>query len=137
LDAVKLQNIQVSLEHGLSGRSHSPFSSERGHAMPYLTTLEFPDIDQQRYDELGATLASSGPPCGISFHACAAVPGGWRITDLWETPTAFDQFVDDTLLPAARALGWPEPSTRECVATYHAGMVRSAADRSTTEKNRA
>lgn len=46
--------------------------------MPYLTTLEFPAIDQQRYD----ALASSGPQSGILLHSCAAVPHGWRITDL-------------------------------------------------------
>jgi hypothetical protein len=51
------------------------------------------------------------------------VPGGWRITDFSETPTAFDQFIDEAL-PACRALGWQEPSTRECFATYHAGMVQ-------------
>ncbi|MGE6529904.1 hypothetical protein ACQKEM_12930 [Pseudomonas sp. NPDC077382] len=87
--------------------------------MPYLTTLEFPAIDQQRYD----ALASSGPQSGILFHSCAAVPHGWRITDLWESATAFERFVEASLLPATRALGWPEPSRRECIATCHADMV--------------
>ncbi len=101
-----------------------PFYIRREHAMPYLTTLEFPTIDRQRYDALSAALASSGPPPGILFHSCAAVPYGWRITDLWESATAFDRFVDASLLPATRALGWPEPSRRECIATYHAGIVQ-------------
>ena len=92
--------------------------------MPYLTTLEFPTIEHQAYEALCARLAPSGPPPGILFHSCAAAPGGWRITDLWESETAFDQFVDASLLPAARTLGWPEPSRRECLATHHAGMVQ-------------
>lgn len=74
--------------------------------MPFLTTLEFPDIDQQRYDELGALLASNGTPRGILFHSCAAVSGGWGIVDIWESASAFDTFIDQTLLPATRSLGW-------------------------------
>lgn len=92
--------------------------------MPCLTTLEFIDVDQRRYEALGARLASSGPPPGVIFHACAAIPGGWRIVELWESQAAFDTFVENRLLPAARALAWPEPSRRECVPTHHAGLVR-------------
>ncbi|MCQ2029370.1 hypothetical protein EA797_07780 [Stutzerimonas zhaodongensis] len=92
--------------------------------MPYLTTLEFPEIDQLRYEELCARLTSISPPPGILFHSCAAVSGGWRIVDIWESASAFDAFIDQTLLPAARGLGWSAPSRRECFATYHAGMVQ-------------
>ncbi len=91
--------------------------------MPFLATLEFPRIDQQRYDELGALLASSAPPRGVLFHSCAAVSGGWRIVEIWNSASAFYAFIDHTLLPATRAMDWSAPTRRECFATYHAGMV--------------
>ncbi|WP_196766712.1 hypothetical protein [Stutzerimonas stutzeri] len=83
-----MKNNLLSFAHDQSRRCRTTFYIRREHAMPYLTTLEFPTIDKQRYDALSATLASSGPPSGILFHSCAAVPHGWRITDLWESATA-------------------------------------------------
>ena len=92
--------------------------------MTVITTIEFPGVSQQTYEKLGASLAASGPPDGIVFHSCGAVPGGWRIVDVWTSQVEFDRFVDRTLLPAARALGLPEPSRRECFLAHHAGQVR-------------
>ncbi|MGE7010202.1 hypothetical protein ACQKIO_13735 [Pseudomonas sp. NPDC047959] len=120
---MSLKNNLLSFAHDQSRRCRTDFLHSQRTRDALSDHLEFPTVDQQRYDALSATLASSGPPSGILFHSCAAVPHGWRITDLWESATAFDRFVDVSLLPATRALGWPEPSRRECIATYHAGMV--------------
>jgi hypothetical protein len=91
--------------------------------MPVVTMLEFPGITKQTYEALGASLASGEPPNGIVFHSCGAVPGGWRIVDIWNTQDEFDRFVDHVLLPAARALGLSEPSKRETFLAHHAGQV--------------
>ena len=88
-----------------------------------MTTLEFPAVTQELYEQMGARLPK-GPPDGILFHACGAVPSGWRITDVWESAEAFDRFVDGLLLPAMRAQGGPAPSRREVFTTHHAGPVR-------------
>jgi len=90
--------------------------------MAIVSTLEFSSVTRQQYEQLGATLAPSGAPAGIIFHSCGAVPQGWRIIDVWESEEAFSRFVDERLLPAVRALGWPEPR-RACFEAHHAGMV--------------
>lgn len=92
--------------------------------MPVVATIEFPGISVEIYRKLGSSIPSDRPPDGIIFHSCGAVPGGWRIVDIWESQDEFDRFIDETLLPAARALGLPEPSRRECFFAHHAGMVR-------------
>ncbi|MCE8016138.1 hypothetical protein HOP62_08620 [Halomonas sp. MCCC 1A17488] len=93
--------------------------------MPVFTTIEFPGVTETTYESLGASLASKGAPVGILYHACGAVSGGWRIVDVWRSAEDFDRFVDGTLLPAARALGLPEPARRECFPAHHAGQVVS------------
>lgn len=92
--------------------------------MPVATLIEFPGVTQEQYDRVGARLGRSEPPAGILHHACGAVPGGWRVMDIWESAEAFDRFIDGTYLPAMRTAGGPEPSRREVVPVYHAGAVR-------------
>src|SRR5260370_40602158 len=104
-----------------------PTSSEvssKEKSMPVATVLEFPGVTQEQYEEIGARLGSFGPPEGIVYHACGPVEGGWRIMDIWDSKEAFDRFVEDVWLPAMRANGGPEPSRREAVSTYHAGVVQ-------------
>jgi hypothetical protein len=91
--------------------------------MPVVTTLEFPGVTRQLYEQVGASLPP-GPPDGILYHACGPVASGWRIADVWESRDAFDRFVDAVYLPAMRALGGPAPSRREVFAAHHAGSVR-------------
>lgn len=93
--------------------------------MAVVTTIEFPGVNQTSYETLGACLAVNGAPEGILHHACGPVSGGWRIVDVWRSAEDFDRFVDETLLPAARALGIPEPVRRECFPAHHAGQVVS------------
>jgi len=90
--------------------------------MAVMTTLEFPAVSQQLYEQVGAALPK-GPPVGILYHACGPVAGGWRISDIWESAEAFDRFVDGVLIPAMRAHGGPAASRREVFTTYHAGAV--------------
>jgi hypothetical protein len=52
-----------------------------------MTTLEFPGVTQQLYDQVGAHLPK-GPPDGILYHACGPVAGGWRIAEIWESAAA-------------------------------------------------
>ncbi|MGQ4878973.1 hypothetical protein ACOJCM_10435 [Billgrantia sp. LNSP4103-1] len=93
--------------------------------MSVVTLLEFTGVTEQSYEALGVKLASKGTPAGILYHACGPVTGGWRIMDVWRTSEDFDSFVDGTLLPAARTLGFPEPVKRECFPAHHAGQVVS------------
>jgi len=91
--------------------------------VPVATTLEFPGVTQDQYDEMGSILAGGAPPTGILYHACGPIGGAWRISDLWESQEKFDHYVDERLLPAMRSVGGPEPSRREVIETHHAGPV--------------
>lgn len=95
---------------------------KRSYSMSVITTLEFPDLTEEQYEQIGASL-SGGAPDGILYHACGPVAGGWLIVDIWETADAFDRFVDGTYLPAVRQLGGPEPSRRDVITAHHAGPV--------------
>lgn len=92
--------------------------------MPIMTTLEFPGVTQDLYDRVGANLGIVEAPAGILYHACGPVADGWRISDIWDSQEAFDQFVDTVYIPAMRAQGGPEPSRREVWPAYHAGPVQ-------------
>jgi len=91
--------------------------------MPVTILLEFPGVTQELYETVGESL-KPGPPPGLLYHTCGAVPGGWRIVDVWDSQEGFDRFLEDTYLPAMSALGGPAPSRREVMLTHHAGEVR-------------
>ena len=91
--------------------------------MPVLALLEFAGVDEALYERVGARLAAPGAPEGIQFHACGAVPGGWRILGVWESQDDFDRFTDTVYIPAMLAEGGSRPMRREVWPAHHAGAV--------------
>lgn len=91
-----------------------------------ITTLEFPALSERQYEALGIALARFEPAAGLRFHACGPSPGGWRIVEVWDSQEDWSRFLNHTLLPVARTLGFPEPSLREVIAAHHAGSVDRA-----------
>jgi hypothetical protein len=91
--------------------------------MPIVTTLEFPGVTREQYEEVGASLPPNAPE-GILYHSCGAIAGGWRIIDVWESADAFNRFLENVFLPAVRKLGGPAPSRREVMQAHHAGVVK-------------
>jgi hypothetical protein len=47
------------------------------------------------------------------MHVTAHDGKGLRITDVWESPEAFQAFVNDRLTPATSAMGLPGPPNVE------------------------
>ncbi|MDB4972804.1 MAG: hypothetical protein JWN48_1145 [Myxococcaceae bacterium] len=45
------------------------------------------------------------PASGIYLHLAGAIPGGYRITELWDGREGLDAFLQQTLYPAAQELG--------------------------------
>ena len=83
--------------------------------------MEFPGVTREQYDQLVQDLDLSGPPEGALIHVCGPTSdGGWRTVDVWESQEAFERFVNELLIPRARARGFPQPSKREFFEPYHA-----------------
>jgi hypothetical protein len=60
--------------------------------------------DYERVNE--AVGADANPPEGLIVHAAGEENGLWRSVDVWESQAAFEQFMEQRLLPAAKqALG--------------------------------
>ncbi|MFG3499626.1 hypothetical protein ACGFZ7_00385 [Pseudomonas sp. NPDC047963] len=79
-----------------------PFYIRREHAMPYLTTLEFPAIDQQRYD----ALASSAPsPASCFTHVLPCPMAGASPISESAQPLSIGSSTHRSCLPPAHWAG--------------------------------
>lgn len=74
--------------------------------MAVLTTLDIPGLTAAEYrrilDHIGV---ETKPAPGIYLHLAQPIAGGFRITELWDTKAGIEAFLQDTLYPAAQALG--------------------------------
>jgi hypothetical protein len=61
-----------------------------------------PGIGPEQYDAVNEKLDAQGnPPDGLRFHAAGLREDGrWRIIEVWEARSQFDQFNEERLTPA-------------------------------------
>ncbi|MGH8992483.1 MAG: hypothetical protein ACRDZ7_13335 [Acidimicrobiia bacterium] len=69
-------------------------------AVTYI--FEVPGAGREQYD---AVMARLGPdnPAGRIYHVAGPTEDGWMVVDVWESNEAFEQFLAEDLIPAARA----------------------------------
>ena len=67
-----------------------------------LTEAKYNEINR-RLDEAGA-----GSPAGRLYHVCFGDPENLRVSDIWESPEAFEKF-GETLRPLMQELGIAPP----------------------------
>ena len=60
---------------------------------------------------LGATPGGPDPDPGCLFHWVTDTPGGFRVTDVWQTRGQWDAFVPK-VAAAAEQLDMPKPQTK-------------------------
>ena len=61
----------------------------------------------------------ANPPAGLIAHFGApADGGGWQVIDAWESEEAFRRFLQESVIPAAQALGAP-PFDSQVVELYN------------------
>ena len=82
-----------------------------GVVMEFEGTLDQYD---QVVDAMGLTPGGPTPP-GALFHWVTKTDTGFRVTDVWETREAFDQFAQEQIGPNAAAAGLspPQPAFHE------------------------
>ncbi|MFD4373936.1 hypothetical protein [Streptomyces sp. NPDC058486] len=82
--------------------------------MPIIVTFDLPGAGQDLYEEViaqvtkgqGFTRFADLPNPGLISHAAGPVDGGFRVTEVWETPEALETHAQ-TFAPILAALGHP------------------------------
>ena len=77
-------------------------------------------------DRINARTGGS-PPEGAIFHAEGEAEGSWWAFDVWESEDAARRFYDETLKPAAEAVGAPRDQTRTLSVHWHSLEAPTAA----------
>jgi hypothetical protein len=73
-----------------------------GSTVAYGIVLEFTDIDRKQYDAVNAQL-------GLDMET-GTLPGGWIVSEVWESASAQESFMAGRLGTALAAVGVPAPT---------------------------
>ena len=73
--------------------------------MAVVVVNEIEGGSQEMYDQVNPKVMPNGLPEGCQAHIAGPVDGGWRVITVWESEERFQQFRDETLLPALREAG--------------------------------
>jgi hypothetical protein len=76
--------------------------------MAVVVVNEIQGGDQDLYDRVNPKVMPDGLPDGCQAHIAGPVEGGWRVITVWESEERFQQFRDETLIPAMREAGAEE-----------------------------
>jgi len=99
--------------------------------MPIGVQLVFRGVTLGQYDQINEWmgLLPGGPaPQRALFHWVTSTDDGFRITDVWESRSAFQQFAQESLGPALKAIGVAVPSDVQVFPVYNflaGGRARS------------
>ena len=71
--------------------------------MAIVVVNEIEGGDQGFYDSVNPKVMPDGKlPAGCQVHIAGPVENGWRVITVWNSEEEFQQFRNDTLLPAMR-----------------------------------
>lgn len=73
--------------------------------MAVVVVNEIEGGSQELYDRINPKVMPDGLPEGCQAHIAGPMDGGWRVITVWESDERFQQFRDETLLPAMRDAG--------------------------------
>ena len=74
--------------------------------MPVVMQMRWDGVTAEQYDEARDKVRwEEDAPEGGMFHVSWFVDGAMHIIDVWESPEAFQSFVDERLMPGVQALG--------------------------------
>lgn len=74
--------------------------------MAIMMIMSWEGVSTEQYDEAKRIVNWEGHPAeGGLMHATSHDGNGLRITDVWESPEAFQAFVDNRLMPAVTQIG--------------------------------
>jgi quinol monooxygenase YgiN len=77
--------------------------------MAVLMTAHIPDATQEMIDGMRPILDGIRNEKGFVVHANGPVPGGWRVTEVWDSQADFERWFEGNVKPAFPE-GGPMPS---------------------------
>jgi len=77
---------------------HSP--PIEGEEMAVLMTAQIPGGTQEMIDGMRPVLDDITSANGFIVHANGPSPGGWRVTELWDTQADFEVWFETSVKPA-------------------------------------
>ena len=77
--------------------------------MAVVIVNEIEGGDQDFYEQVNSKVMPGGSlPDGCQVHIAGPIDNGWRVITVWDSEDRFQQFRDDTLIPAMRETGSEE-----------------------------
>jgi hypothetical protein len=77
--------------------------------MAVVIVNEIEGGNQEFYDKVNPRVMPEGNlPDGCQAHIAGPTDGGWRVITVWDSDEQFQQFRNETLLPAMREAGGEE-----------------------------
>jgi len=74
--------------------------------MAVVVVNEIEGGSQDFYDQVNPKVMPGGQlPEGCQAHIAGPVDNGWRVITVWDSDERFQQFRDETLIPAMREVG--------------------------------
>ena len=71
--------------------------------MAVVIVNELEGGSQEMYDQVNPKVMEGGKlPDGCQFHVAGPIDKGWRVITVWDSEERFQQFRDETLIPALR-----------------------------------
>jgi hypothetical protein len=90
------------------GRESRPIKEDE---MAILMTAEIPGATKEMIDGMRPLLDLITSAKGFIVHGNGPSPGGWRVTEMWETQADFEAWFENSVKPAFPESG-PMPSIR-------------------------
>jgi hypothetical protein len=77
--------------------------------MAVMMMTELPGVSPEMYDEVNKRMGVNPDalPEGLISHVAGPTDGGMLVVDVWESPEAFERFVNERLGPVLADLGAP------------------------------
>jgi len=76
--------------------------------MAIVVLNEGPEWTRDLYDQIvERVMPGNQPPEGLLAHVAAPRDIGWGVVDVWESEQAFERFMQEKVMPAARDMGAP------------------------------
>jgi hypothetical protein len=76
--------------------------------MPIVMIMRWEGMTAEQYDAMRREVnLEADPPSGGKLHVAAFDERGLVVVDLWDSPEAFNAFVETRLMPAVGKLGLP------------------------------
>ena len=96
--------------------------------MAVVMRMLWPEVSPEQYDKVREIVRwETDPAPGGLFHVAYFDEGGFKTTDVWESPEHFQTFVDTRLMPGIAEAGGidgePNVTFTPAHAVYNAALV--------------